>query len=156
MMRYLLFLVQLRLLKTSYFFSSMFWRRQSNDWILGVQEIASFLRNISESLDCVRSVCLYDTPYYAFDYDVDWTGSSKVQKFKRLIFGPILLGYFVHRYKGFIYLGSAGFLISDFDFNDLTKKYKNLRINRLLFFFWVAKLDRMRFKINIVKTMTSS
>lgn len=135
MMRYLLFLVQLRLLKTSHFFSSMFWRRQSNDWVLGVQEIASFLRNISESLDCVRSVCLYDTPYYAFDYDVDWTGSSKAQKFKRLIFGPILLGYFVHRYKGFIYLGSAGFLISDYDGRDAEMAFIKSKNKQIVVFF---------------------
>lgn len=135
MMRYALFLVQLRLLKASYFFSSMFWRRPSNDWILGVQEIASFLRNMSESLHGVKSVCLYDTPFYTFGYDVDWTGSSRVQQFKRLIFGPILLGYFVSRYQGFIYLGSAGFLISDYDGRDAEMAFIKAKHKKIVVFF---------------------
>ena len=115
MIKSLIFFAQIRLLKLSYYLSLCFNVQAIDKWVIGVEEVASFLNNMSTSLDTTDSVCLYSNPFYQFDYDVTWPSKIIFHKVALLFVGPILLGYLLNKYKGFIYLGAKGFLISDCD-----------------------------------------
>ena len=115
MIKKLLFLAQIRLLKLSYYVSRLFNIQETGKWAIGVEEIASFLNNMSTSLDTADSVCLYSNPFYQLDYDISWPSKTVFHKVALLFVGPLLLGYLLNKYKGFIYLGSKGFLIADCD-----------------------------------------
>ncbi|MBD9484618.1 hypothetical protein IB229_16685 [Pseudomonas sp. PDM14] len=81
--------------------------------MVGVEEIASVLHNLSMSLPGAVSVCLFRNPYYSFKYEYSLgTLSSHVSRF---ILGPFLLGFFAARYRKFIYVGGNGFLFSQCD-----------------------------------------
>ena len=115
MIKRLLFFAQIRLLKLSYYLSLFFNVQESEKWAIGVEEVASFLNNMGKALDTTDSVCLYSNPFYQFDYDVTWPSKIIFHKVALLFVGPILLGYLLNKYKGFIYLGAKGFLIADYD-----------------------------------------
>ena len=102
MIKKLLFLAQIRLLKLSYYISRLFNIQETGKWAIGVEEIASFLNNMSTSLDTADSVCLYSNPFYQLDYDINWPSKTVFHKVALLFVGPLLLGYLLNKYKGFI------------------------------------------------------
>ncbi|HAT53550.1 MAG TPA: hypothetical protein DCS80_09895 [Betaproteobacteria bacterium] len=115
MIKNLIFLVQIRLLKLSYYSMCLCNIKETDKWVIGVEEIASFLNNMSTSLDMTDSVCLYGNPFYQFSYDIYWSSKTVFHKLALLVIGPVMLAYLINKYQGFIYLGSKGFLISDCD-----------------------------------------
>jgi hypothetical protein len=105
MIKKLLFFAQIRLLKLSYYVSRLFNMRETGKWAIGVEEIASFLNNMSTSLDTADSVCLYSNPFYQFDYDISWHAKTVFHKVALLFVRPRFLGYINNKYKSFIDLG---------------------------------------------------
>lgn len=116
LLKYFLFRTQLILLNLSYKIFIQFSKVDKTKIVLGVEEIASFLHNSEKALgQNAVSICFYKTSFYKFSYSVDWSQHTFLSKVKRLILGPILLGKLAANYKNFLYFGSLGFIISDFD-----------------------------------------
>lgn len=104
-------------------------RRRDIDWVVGPNETAALVYNISRALPSAYSVALRPHPFYSVPYDLE----PKLSRLPRLntlwsvILGPIKLGGLACRAKGFIYVGAGGFLIHhrdqrNFEFRFLKKR----------------------------------
>lgn len=129
--RLLAFFIQKILLRISFYFSLLFTKRNNEPKIvIGVIEIASYLYNISQILENSYSVNLFPNKFYKDNKEFIYSFEIKLNKYKRLILGPILLGYLLNISNTFIYLGDKGFLINPdgrkFEFSYL--KIKNKKI----------------------------
>lgn len=104
-------LVQRILLRASYW-----WHRsdeRSITWVVGPDEIASMVKNISAALPQSHSVSLSPYRFAGTKYDSDATqsdGKRMIFAGHRLIVGPWLLGKLARRAEGFVYVGASGFL----------------------------------------------
>lgn len=128
--RKFLFLIQRVILAVSWNVFRIIKINKTEGWIVGVEETASMLHNISKSVN-IPSVRLYTAPYYNFKYDFDWSKNTLKDKVTRIFFGPILLAYLIRKKEGFIYIGSEGFLISGidarkFEFNYIKEKQRKI------------------------------
>lgn len=86
---------------------------KKEEYVVGVDEVASILHNLSTSLPGAVGVCLFKNPYYEFKYRYNLGAFSG--HLSRLVFGPILLGALAVRYRKFVYIGGNGFLFSQHD-----------------------------------------
>lgn len=102
---------QLILLKLVYFFSNAYFKKNNDSWVVVGAETASMLKNISNALSGSRSVNFAPNRFYDFKYTYEIYSKNIFFKFFNLFYTPLLLGYLSSRYKKFIYLGSAGFLM---------------------------------------------
>ncbi len=106
--------IQLAMLHFSFWAASCFsCRQERTGYVVGVEEVASVLYNLSISLPRVVSVCLFRNPYYNFKYT--YNPGKFSGHFVRLIFGPVLLGFLAAKRKKFVYVGGSGFLFSHYD-----------------------------------------
>lgn len=98
-------------------------------WVVGPDECASMVRQISQALPGTYSVNFSEESVYGYTYDFRFRTSraSRWRWTERKLRGPILLGRLMNQATGFIYVGSTGFLMSDtdqreFEFAYLRKK----------------------------------
>jgi glycosyltransferase involved in cell wall biosynthesis len=77
-------------------------------WVVGVEEIASMVRQLAAVIPGSYSVSLYPHPFYAGGYDLERRGRAGL--FDRLLWRPLLLGWLAGRADGFLYVGKRGFL----------------------------------------------
>jgi len=135
-MKQIAFSIQKLLLWLAYYFfraSKGLHVRDPIDWVIGVTEIASFIKHISTALDNTYSVCLTKNPYYEFQYDFAIKPSVYpfMTNLKIVVAGPILLGRLLNRAENFLYIWSTGFLIDsidqrEFEFNFIKSKKKHI------------------------------
>lgn len=102
-------------------------------WVVGTCEIASFLKNITGSLDNAVSVCLKPNVFYQdsnYDFVTKPNSFWLKGKFQSVFYGPILLGYLLNKAEGFIFLWSSGFLVindgREFEFSFIKKSGKKI------------------------------
>ena len=96
--------------------------------VVGVEEIASILHYMGESVDESVTVNFTDNKYYSFNYDYD---ISNLKPLIKIIYQPYLLAYLSSKYKNFIYISGSGFLMNstdgrDYEFKALKKRNCNI------------------------------
>ncbi len=109
--------------------------RGSIEWVIGSDELASLVHQISESLRNTHSVSLSQDGVYDFRYDTMYrpTDSIRARARRKLVLGPLTLGKLLNRARGFIYVGPTGFLVDSrdqraFEFGFLKKRGAKLGI----------------------------
>ena len=115
-LRFLVFFLQKILLYLSYYSTKPFVKPVCDLWLVGVDEIASYIHNISNILPRALSVSLSINPYYDFKYDYSIKVKNRsLHSLQRIIIGPLLLGCWIHKSVGVFYIWETGFLISSLD-----------------------------------------
>ena len=106
---------------------------EKNDtWVVGTEEVAHCVYNISKALDKSISVSLGYHRFYQSSYDYQINIRNKyLAFFIKLFYGPYLFVSLSNQYDSFFYVGGAGFLISytdgrAFEFKFLTKRNKKI------------------------------
>ncbi|MEO6200811.1 MAG: glycosyltransferase [Cryobacterium sp.] len=90
--------------------------RRTVSWVVGTEEIALMVSHISGAVPGSYSVVHKEHAFYSVDYDLTiQRDSSRIAKYRRLFGGPLALAWLLHRARGFIYVGSAGFLQDQVD-----------------------------------------
>ncbi len=103
---------QLILLYISYYFFKISIKKNTNRWVIGVDEIASMIFFIGNVLDSSLTVSLSKNKFYNLEYDFSLNIQNKYLKFiGRFFYGPILLGYLANNSTHFLYIWSTGFLL---------------------------------------------
>lgn len=92
-------------------------KRESIDWVVGVNELASMVYQVSRALPGSYSVSLARGGAYNFDYDVMYRrgASASANARRALIIGPLVLGRLMNEARGFLYVGASGFLTESAD-----------------------------------------
>jgi hypothetical protein len=134
---YLVFFFQKILLIISYHFFKIVVSKRNITWVVGVDEIASTVKYISEAMPNSYSVSLSKNRFYEFEYDFSLVpkGYYKFDLIKRSIVGPILLGYLLNNAKGFLYIFSTGFLLDHIDSRDYEFAYIKRKNKKLVCWF---------------------
>ena len=127
------FFFQKILLSSSYHFFKIIGSQRNITWVIGVDEIAAYIKYASEAMTDSYSVSLSKNRFYDFRYDYSLVAkdNSKITLIKRSIVGPVLLGFLLNNAKGFFYIFSTGFLLSNIDGRDYEFAYikgKNKKI----------------------------
>lgn len=134
----ILFRFQKLLLVLTYFFSKPFSSKHQKSWIVGVDDIASMVYSIGNAIPnsftvSFRTPVFYSTSKYSFSFP-RWMG-PKVQTMLGSFVGPILLGYLSSRSIGFIYLGSAGFLLKASDYRKFEFEWLKSKGKKIVCYF---------------------
>jgi hypothetical protein len=106
--------------------------KNAKTWVVGPDEIASVLKNFAEAIPDSVSVCLWQNPFYDFEYDFAIKSRSKVV---RSLVGPLLFGYLSAKYSKFIYIGGNGFLLHTTDGRDNEFRFLNKRGKHIVCYF---------------------
>jgi hypothetical protein len=123
------------LLYSSYWLFRVIGRKNNKriSWVVGVDEVAANIKYIAQSLNNSYSVCLTKNKFYDFKYDFSIGSgySTRMDFYKKILTGPILLGYLLNRANNFFYIFSTGFLLSDkdkrkFEFKLIKSKGKHI------------------------------
>jgi glycosyltransferase involved in cell wall biosynthesis len=89
-------------------------RRNSRDWVVGVEEIASMVRQLADVLPRSTTVVFGDHPFYDFHYDhapVAHPGRLG-RAWDIVVRRPLLFARLASEARGFVYVGARGFLAS--------------------------------------------
>lgn len=88
-------------------------RAQEHSWVVGVEELAALVKYVSQAIPGSFSVSLSCNRMYDFTYGFSLlrTRWSTFDLIRKLVIGPILLGYLATRSRGFFYIGAMGFLL---------------------------------------------
>lgn len=116
----MLHLLQRVLLHTAWAWFAVTTRRRdrdSIDWVVGTDEVASMIHNITQALPRAESVCLAPHPFYSFRYDHELRdgGSPRMRALRRMLVAPVMLARLSVRARGFVYVGPGGFLNTSVD-----------------------------------------
>lgn len=132
-----LFWFQKILLNASYFFFLLFSKGKKNKyWVIGVDEIAANIFYISKILPDAFSVTFSPNRFYDFKYNFSIPFHNKLIQFiTRYFSGPILLGFLLNKSKGFIFIWSSRFLISDVDGGNFEYKFIKSKGKKLVLIF---------------------
>lgn len=84
-------------------------------WVIGVDEIAANIKNVSQVLRPSLTVSFFRHKYYDYNYDFCLGVRNPLNIFRRFFVGPVLLGYLVNKADGFFYIWSSGFMMSGQD-----------------------------------------
>ncbi len=119
---------QLPLLYLSYCFFKFFVKKNSNKWVIGVDEIAGNIYNLSNVLKPSISISLSKNKFYNYEYDFFLNIQNRSFNFiVRFFYGPILLGYLANGSTHFLYIWRTGFLFNrDIEFKFLKAKDKKI------------------------------
>jgi hypothetical protein len=103
--------------------------RSPISWVVGPDECASMVLQISAAIPGSYSVSFTEEVAYQAKYDhpLRTTSRSRFRLAERILTGPVLLGRLMNQASGFIYVGATGFLLADaddreFEFAFLAKK----------------------------------
>jgi len=125
-----LFLVSIQkvILYISYYFCKILVSNKKDEWVIGVDEMASMIYFLGNTVMPSKTVSLSNNPFYKLRYDYHIPISSKIISYLvRGIYGPILLGYLINKSNLFWYIWSSGFLLDrDFEFKFLKSKNKKI------------------------------
>lgn len=91
-------------------------------WVIGPTETAKTVIDISNALPESISVNLRRHRFYDQKYAYSFNS-----RFSSLLFGPILLGILSCKFSGFVYVGSDGFLLPDYDFREVEFRWLKVR-----------------------------
>jgi hypothetical protein len=83
-------------------------RKNKVDWVIGPNEIAGITHSISRAVPNSKVVHVYQNRFFS-------SPQSSNQKTPRLWQTPKILARLAHEAKGFVYVGSGGYLISRID-----------------------------------------
>ena len=119
------FIIQKILLAISYTICRAVYRGKSFGKIVGVEEIANLNAMLSVALPDTKSFVFQSHRFYEDGYAYNLSRGNFL-KFLKHILSPIMLGYFLVRYKTFIYISGNGFLFRhldgrDFEFKQIKK-----------------------------------
>lgn len=130
-------MLQKPLLWASYtFFKLMPFKLKPVRYVIGTSECASYLKNLSMTLDSCISCSLDYHPAYTHSYDFDLTKLPRpLQLFARYIVSPILLGYLLNKADAFIYFWKKGFLTSKADQREYEFSFVKSKGKKLVCFF---------------------
>lgn len=95
--------------------------RRPQGYVVGMEEVAGLLGSVSDALDDTVTVNLLSNPLYDRRYDIELHlngPGALLNRIRRLIAGPWILGRLAARRRTFIYLGAQGFLLSLADGRD--------------------------------------
>ncbi|WP_169581685.1 MULTISPECIES: glycosyltransferase [Microbacterium] len=83
-------------------------------WIVGAEEIAGMVSHIGEAIPDSLTVIRRAHAFYQDRYDVIiQRDDARLEVWRRLYLGPLVLGWWLARADGVIYVGAAGFLDAD-------------------------------------------
>ena len=100
------------------------------DWVVGPHEVASLVYDIARALPNSISVVLSSHPYYELPYDWSPKPLSRVPgaaRWRDWFLGPWTIGRLAARARGFVYVGSEGFLNSGNDLREHEFKFLKRR-----------------------------
>ena len=89
-------------------------------WVVGPDELAGVLQGVATALPDSYSVNLSTSSLRHESYDFT-LGSGPLHEFRRLLFGPLLLGYLANKTDQFYYIWNRGFLF------DRTREFRFLK-----------------------------
>lgn len=94
-------------------------------WVVGPEECASMVFQIAGAIPGSYSVSFTEQGEYDFGYDHRFRTRPGLRWnwLEQVIAGPILLGRLMNQAAGFIYVGSAGFLLTDVDHREFEFAY---------------------------------
>ena len=94
-------------------------------WAIGTREVASVVWNLGQGIGNSKTVNLEAHQFYnqEYSYTPRSFANGILNKLFQIIYGPILLGYFLNYSYGLIYVGSSGYLISDLDDREFEFSY---------------------------------
>ena len=98
-------------------------RKLKYDWVVGVVEVAGFLKNTSEVLDNSLEINLFPHPYYKIETVVKKNYFVYPKKFTKYIRNAFLFARLFRSTKGFVYISNKSFLIDDFDSREFEMKF---------------------------------
>ncbi len=105
--------IQIPLLYLSYYLCRLFVKKETNKWVIGVDDMASTIYFIGNVLDPSVTVSLSKNKFYTLKYDYFLSIQNKYIHFIiRIFYGPILLGYLANTSTHFFYIWSTGFLFN--------------------------------------------
>ena len=93
------------------------------DWVVGVVEVAGFLKNTSEVLGNSLEINLFPHPYYKIETVVKKNYFIYAKKFTKYIRNAFLFARLIRSTKGFVYISNKSFLIDDFDSREFEMKF---------------------------------
>lgn len=130
---------QKALLYISYLFCKTFSfpKQRKISWVVGVDEMAAFIKYLSGALENSYSVNFCLNPFYSsFRYNFNNTFKDvRLQFLLRLIAGPLLLGYLTNRADGFLYIWETGFLLNHLDQREFEFRFLKNRNKRIVCYF---------------------
>lgn len=91
---------------------------KSFSWVVGPDEVATMLVQIANVIPNSYSVSFTEEDAYDVAYDHHFRTGHSRRWIERILVGPILLGRLMNQAKGFIYVGSTGFLLDELDYRD--------------------------------------
>jgi hypothetical protein len=120
---------QVPILYISYYMFHVFKKNNYNEqWVIGVEEIASCIYNLNKTLPSSVSVCLTKNRFYNLKYDYYLNINSKYFLFFiNSFYGPYLLGKLAASRNNFWYIWSTGFLVNRYyEFKFLKSRNKKV------------------------------
>lgn len=131
----LVFCAQIILFKLSFYLCKVFLSKsKKSGTIIGTEEIASLLYSIGAALNSSKTVNTLKHPYYSYQYDFD-LGKVPYSRMSQFFLAPVLFGYLIHKYKNFVYISRAGFLLPQVDGREFEfKLLKKNNCNIICFF----------------------
>jgi hypothetical protein len=119
----LIFIIQKALLNLFYYLFKILFsfilqkKRNTETWILGVEDPANVLNHILHAIPNSKSALIYQSRFYSYKNETLHKIFGKVISFRLLVgvVAPIYLALLTVRYKKFIYIGGSGFLTNLID-----------------------------------------
>lgn len=136
--------VQTLLLRASYAICKInISRAPENIWLIGVSGVCGLVGEIAAQFRSF-SVCLEKDPYFShhrFNFSIS---HSKFYRLRRIVLGPIVLGYFLRRVSGVLYISDVGFLISASDFNEFEYSFIKSKGKHLILWYTGSDIRSIR------------
>lgn len=136
--------VQTLLLRASYAICQIsISRTPKNSWLIGVSGVCGLVGEFAGRFESF-SVCLEKDPYfpqYRFNFCLN---GRKFYRLRRIILGPIVLGYFLRRVNGVFYVSDVGFLISPIDANQFEYSFIKSKGKHLVLWYTGSDIRSIR------------
>jgi hypothetical protein len=88
--------------------------RRRHSWIIGPHEVASMVLNLARVVEDSVSVALGSESFYGRDYDITIPAGGRAE-LRRALRAPVIFARLAARARGFVYVGSDGFLQTTVD-----------------------------------------
>lgn len=154
----IVFAMQVLLLHFSYRFFFWVGRRSGarKDWVVGLDEVAANVHNISRALGSSLSVSMSRHPFYSFHYDYSLPAHISQRYLRylvRVVYSPILFGYLCRKTKGFFYVAGSGFLLTELDGRGFEFAFLKKRGIRVACFFCGSEIRSLRLMKSLSEKM---
>jgi hypothetical protein len=119
----LIFIIQKVLLNFFYYLFKILFniilqkKKNTETWILGVEDPANVLSAILEVIPNSKSALIYYNKFYSYNHETSYKIFGKILSFRLLagVIAPVYLALLAVRYKKFMYIGGSGFLTNRID-----------------------------------------